>query len=393
MSVNFWLLCGAMLIVAAAFVIVLPKVWRRSEKGESTADWVRLRRRELAGAEGQLLDEVDLRALEDLGGGELHEPMERRSDLPLWWLPLALLAASYWLYGYLGNLEDVLINDDLVTLEPESPEAVEAVIARIEARVQDRPENLDYLSLLGEYHAARGDHASALPVYEAMLALLPENPEVLGRASQAEFLANERQLSDTARRRAEAALAVDPQQRAALGTLGMAAFEAQDYAAAVSYWERMLVQEPPGTPAYNMMAGVIAQARQRGGLAATEADALPTEAAAQTIGITVTVSLPEGAQVDPSAAVFVLARPSGAQSRMPTAVVRRAATEWPLTVRLTDAEAMAGQKLSTLESVEVEVQISPTGQPGLANASWTATANNVVPSRDATVSLSLSPAP
>lgn len=389
MSLMFWMFCGLMLVIAVAFILLVPRWWQHAQGGESTADWVRLRKRELEGAEGLLLDEVDLRALEDLGTDTQPTEPVFAKPMALWWVPVLLLVAAVGLYRELGNLEDVVINDLLVNLDPESPDTVLGVIDRIEARVVKRPENLDYLSLLGQYYAAQGDHASAQRVYEQMLLILPENPEVLGRAAQAEFLGADRALSERARLRAEAALAIDPEQRAALGTLGMAAFEAEDYVSAVGYWERMLALEPPGTPGYQMMAQVIAQARERAGMGPTDAEGT----AAGAVGIRVRVEVPADADIDPAASVFVLARPSGATSRMPTAVVRRSAATWPLEIQLTDAEAMAGQQISVLESVEVEVQVSPSGQPGLANATWYAKADNVVPSQDAAVTLKLAPAP
>ena len=60
---------------------------------------------------------------------------------------------------------------------------------------------------------------------------------------------------------------INPEQRSALGTLGMAAFEAGQYARALQYWEQLLAFEAPGTPGYQMLTTIIAEARTRGGLA------------------------------------------------------------------------------------------------------------------------------
>jgi cytochrome c-type biogenesis protein CcmH len=97
--------------------------------------------------------------------------------------------------------------------------------------------------------------------------------------------------------------------------------------------------------------------------------------------------MPEGR--NPLGTVFIVARPSGATQRMPTAAVRRSANELPFSVRLDDASSMAGQKISALNRVDVEVQVSATGQPGRANASWLATAVNVEPTTDAVIHLTL----
>jgi cytochrome c-type biogenesis protein CcmH len=391
MSLQFWLAALTMAVGAFFFLLFLPQKWRRSRRGESTADWVRLRKSELSGAEGQLLDEVELRALEDLStlGNDSDKPEAK--PIPLWWLAPLLVVSAVAVYQLLGSFEDVLITDELANLDPNSEAAVSAVIQRIEARAEARPDNADYLSLLGEYHAARGEHQSALEAYEQLIKLLPDNPQMLGRAAQAEFLATG-ELGPVARARAEAALAINPNQRAALGTLGMGAFEAGEYRAAIGFWQRMLAMETPGTPGYQMMQQVIAEAAQRAGLVPEALAQSGAESAADSgIGISVTVEAPDSASIAATDTVFILARPSGAQSRMPTAVVRRPAEGWPMTVRLTDSDAMAGQKLSSLDAVEVEVQVSPSGQPGRNSASWFAVADNVVPSNDTELTLTLQP--
>ena len=105
------------------------------------------------------------------------------------------------------------------------------------------------------------------------------------------------------------------------------------------------------------------------------------------VGVEVQVALPEGGEAE--GAVFVLARPSGSAQRMPTAVVRREASQLPFRVRLDDAASMAGQTLSSLPRVDIEVQVSPTGQPGRANASWVATVSSVEPSDSAVIEVVL----
>ena len=392
MSLTFWLAAVAMSVSAFFFLLWLPRKWRRSRRGESTADWVRLRKAELSGAEGQLLDEVELRALEDFSASAGDGDSVESKPVPLWWLAPLLLLAALAVYQLLGSYEDVLITDALANLDPTAEKDVAALIERIEARAEDRPDNIEYLSLLGQYHAARGEHESALKAYERLIELLPENAQALGRAAQAEFLASG-ELGPVVRARAEAALAIDPNQRAALGTLGMGAFEAGEYRAAIGFWQRMLAMETPGTQGYQMMQQVIAEAAQRGDidLAAIAGTSGANSAAASIVGVAVSVAAPDPQAISPEATVFILARPSGAQSRMPTAVIRRSATQWPLNVRLSDADAMAGQKLSELKAVEVEVQVSPSGQPGRDNASWFAIADNVVPSNNTEVALTLQP--
>lgn len=384
--------------LAAVFVVVLPRFWRRDVRGESVIDWLTLRRTELDPDAHDLLDEAELRVVEEL------EPAidlpSRRSPITSGKRAIALmlvgLLATVWLYGHLGAQPDVDISRRLENIADASPAEVQALVDAIVLRVESRPENVDYLSLLGEYYTGSEQSAKALDIYEQLLAIMPENPDVLARAAQAEFLANNRQLSARAARRAQAALAAAPNQRAALGTLGMAAFEAENYRDAVRYWERLARLERPGSSERVMIDRVLATARERAGLpalASTE-PARPSEqqtAAVSEIGVNIAITGVAALDISPSATVFVLARAAGSVQRMPVAVQRFTVADLPATIRLDDANSMAGQKVSVLPAVDIEVQVSSSGQPGLRNATWVANASAVIPSATQSVTLSLTP--
>jgi cytochrome c-type biogenesis protein CcmH len=364
--------------------------------GESHLDWLLIRRRELAEepaeTQQQLELDAELRLLDEGVVGSAESTEVGTASRSTRWLSavvvIVVLLLPTLLYWQLGALEDLRITRALENLEGSSPEAFDALIRDIEARSSARPGNVEYLSLLGEYYTAQNNHLLALETYEALLEQFPQSPELLARAAQAEYLSGERTLSAQARTRAEAALAIDPRQRSALGTLGIAAFEASDYALAVQYWERLLITENPGTPGYQMLSRILAEARQRGGLEAGE-NVSPSGPVPGSVGVDVLVSAPLGAAV--TGTVFVLARPAGSEQRMPVAVVRRDATDLPLKVRLDDASSMAGQKVSTLAALDIEVQVSPSGQPGLDNAAWWAGAESVSASESAAISLELAP--
>jgi cytochrome c-type biogenesis protein CcmH len=287
-----------------------------------------------------------------------------------------------------------MISRQLESLDEKStPQQMQALMDAVEARSAQRPENLDYVALLGRYYMGREDYARAAQTYADLAREMPGDAYALASAAQSEYLAAGRQLSPEARLRAEQALAIDPHQRTALGLLGMASFEQRQYRAAMSYWQRLLAVETPDSESARMISGVIEMARQR----LVDAGEMPSqavpavaqaaasqagEAAASTAGVTVEVSLPAGAEVAASDTVFVLARNAASDSRMPIAVQRLQAGELPVTLRLDDSNSMAGQKLSATESVLVVVQVSPTGTPGEANATWLGQAGPLAPSTD-----------
>ncbi len=386
----------SLLTVLAIGLLLVPRWQQRRWQGESNLDWLALRQGELNDVVGEdrqaLSRDAELRILDESSGAESEQVLPnggtfaggRRGVLLL---IAVVVIAPILLYFNLGAIEDVRIAEALEGMQDASPAEVQRLLSDIEERSAAKPGNVEYLSLLGEYYTAQNAHVRALEIYEQLLLEFPESAELLARAAQAEYLKGERQLTDRARRRAEAALAINPEQRSALGTLGMAAFEAGQYARALQYWEQLLAFEAPGTPGYQMLTTIIAEARTRGGLADAPA-VTPIEAEPSlSVGVTVTVAMPEG--VTAQGTVFVIARPSGGAQRMPTAAVRRSASELPFAVRLDDTSSMAGQKISALSLIDVEVQLSETGQPGRANASWLANAANIEPTEDAKIQLVL----
>ena len=275
----------------------------------------------------------------------------------------------------------MLITRQLATLEQATPADVERLIERIQIRSEARPANLDYQSLLGEYRLAAGEAAKALEHFEAILLEAPKAPDVLGRAAQAEFISNGQQLTPRAKARAEQALASDPREKAALATLGMGAFGEGRYIEAIGYWRVLRDLEPPGSSERQLMAQVIAEAERRLAVApsAREGDTGSVIEGSSDITVQVIVERPTTEQetLDSGATVFVIARPAGSSARMPTAVIREPVTALPIKVSLSDESSMAGQKLSALERVDIEVQISESGQPGLNNARFVGRAAGV----------------
>ena len=353
-------------------------IWRRKLEGETVDDWLAVRRTETS--DELLLSDAQLRVWDDKetenSAQAKADSITSASSRPGYQVALAglIVLATIVLYDRLGAYEDVQITRSIASLDEATPTDVTALITRIEARSAERPGNLDYQSLLGEYYVATGNAAGALERFEAILAEAPNAPDVLGRAAQAEFVAEGQVLTERARKRAEQALAGDPRQKSALATLAMGSFGAERYQEAIGYMRVLRDLEIPGSEGHQLMISAIAEAESRlSSAGATEVASETSAAEATKAAVTVTVSLPIG--VDESAlagqTVFVIARPAGSAARMPTAVTRIPANSWPLTVSLSDANSMAGQKLSALAKVDLEVQVSPSGQPGLNNASFT----------------------
>ncbi len=388
----FILACAGLLLLSALFYLIPSgrSGGADADLERANVEWYRLRKAELA-REGAVALEGDarLRLLEDEQQASVAVSANNTQTFPVWiLLPLVALLSS-GLYYLLGAAPDVMISRQLQALdEGGTPEQMQVLMSAVQTRSAQRPDNLDYVNLLGRYYMGQEAYARAAETYVELARELPEDAYALASAAQAEYLAAGRQLSSQARLRAEQALAIDPHQRTALGLLGMASFEQQQYRAAMSYWQRLLASEQPGSDSARMIASVIETARQRlvdaGELAPGPAVASESTAVAgePTPGVTVRVELPQGAELAATDTVFVLARNAASDSRMPIAVQRLLAGQLPLTLRLDDSNSMAGQKLSGTESIVVIVQVSPSGTPGEASATWLGRAGPLAPSLD-----------
>ena len=387
---TFILACAGLVLLSAVFYL-FPRVRpgaAEEDLDQANLEWFRQRETELAGdPDTALQEDARIRLLEDQ---RQHDAQQQASaqTFPVWiLLPLVAVLAT-GLYYALGAAPDVLITQRLQTMQEDTtPAQMRDLIHDVEVRSAQRPDNLHYLALLGRYYMGEEDYAQAATTYDALVEAVPGDAQALAYAAQAEYLAAGRALGDRARLRAEQALAADPQQRTALGLLGMASFEQQQYRAAIEYWQRLVAMEPANSESAQMIAGVIETARQR----LTEEDPAAAAAIAATeqaaaveagMGVTVRVSAPADAVITPTDTVFILARNADSDSRMPIAVQRLTGSQLPITLRLDDSNSMAGQKISQTASVIVAVQVSAEGRPGEANASWLGQLGPVSPSAD-----------
>jgi len=384
--VTLFLLACAGLIVLSGLFYLLPQRRDNQTAGDNAGanlDWYRLRQTELRPEELEALEgDMALRMLEDDNSERaVAASSDHESSFPRWLLLPIIAVATASLYYYLGAAPDVMIKKQIQAIsESTEPEQLQALFEAIEIRSQQKPENLHYVALLGRYYMDQQDYKRAAGLYGELAEGSPQDSQALAYAAQAEYLAEGRNLTPRAQLFAEQALAIDPGQRTALGLLGMVLFEQEQYRAAIEYWQRLVATESPGSANAKMIEGVIAQARDKLDASGQPVPGPKQPSDLKTLGVTVNVSFPEGAQINPQDTVFVLARAADAKSRMPVAVVRLLASQLPIDVRLDDSKSMAGQKLSSLESIAVVVQVSPEGRPGEESATWLGSAGPLSPS-------------
>lgn len=194
----------------------------------------------------------------------------------------------------------------------------------------------------------------ALGAYEMSLSTealnnLPANERafVIAQAAQDEFMANDRVADQDVVNLFRMALDLDPNQITALGSLGIIAFEQSDYSQAAALWTRMLGLLPPGSDQANAISAGIARANARADAQQAALDALP--AAEIALSVQLSSGLPESMR---DATVFVFARAVGGPAR-PVAAARLPATDLPVSLTLSNQDALMGGRLH--QGLQVEV--------------------------------------
>lgn len=258
-----------------------------------------------------------------------------------------VLALSAGLYAYLGT--------------PVPPTTgIDAMMASLEQRLAERPENLDGWKLLARSHMQLGNYGEAIRAYERAVELeSASNPQTLANLGEAVLNGEPESITGRAGELFENALALAPGNPKALFYGGIAALERGDSALAADRWEALLAQSPPPE--------IEAILRER---VAVWRGGTPDTSAGSVVQVDVSLSADADAAVGPEATVYIIAR-DPAQPSPPIAAVRRKASELPLTVALGDGDSMIpGRLLSSYERLEIVARASLSGNPMAQSGDW-----------------------
>jgi cytochrome c-type biogenesis protein CcmH len=264
-----------------------------------------------------------------------------------------------------------------------SPAKVEEMVGKLEAKLQQEPNNVEGWALLAHTYYAMNRMPQAVAAYEHAVKLEPDNATLL--ADYADALGSQQGgLDGKPMELVARALKVDPTQWKALALAGTAAFDHKDYKLALTYWEKLRSTLPPDSNLAKSVDGSISEARQLGGIAgeapasaalpsaamaaaapapAKPKDAPAANAAAPGAGIAASVKLAPAltASVAPTDTVWVFVR-AATGPKMPLAIIRKEAKDLPATFALDDSMAMQpNMKISSFPEVVVGARVSKTG--------------------------------
>lgn len=248
---------------------------------------------------------------------------------------------------------------------------IEAMIARLAARLKDKPDDAEGWTMLARSYTAQGKFADALPAFKKAMELRPNDAQAIADYADGLAVVNNRSLDGEPAALIDKAVKLDPKNVKALSLAGTVAFTKSDFKSAVGYWEKAVAASDPNSEFTRQLQGALNEARERAGMpavAAAEAPPptptpTPTAAATGPAQVSGRVSLDPKlkGQVGPDDTLFVFARaPTG--SKMPLAIIRKKVSDLPFDFKLDDSMAMSpAASLSTVPQVVVGARISKSG--------------------------------
>ncbi len=416
---TFWIVAALLVVAALAFVLV-PLLRSGAGRGPSIryANLAVLRRqRQEIESDVQLgllpgdareaaLAELAARAEEDLApAAEASAPAARRPWGAVAAFGVLIPAVSVGLYLWVGA--PAVTDPQLMAAAKAKPgdHQIEEMVAALEQKMKDRPDDVQGWSLLARSYAATGKPDKALAAYAHLAKIAPDDPSVLTDYADALALSRGRNLAGEPTELVMRALKIDPRHPKALALAGTAKLNSGDFAESITYWERLYAVVPPASEDADQVIGIIEEVRGRaaaagkplppsklaaapaqpppfgamgkagapqppaGTQAPAPAQAAPAKpAAGKAVSGTVTLAPALKGKTAPTDTLFIYAR-AETGSRMPLAILRGGAGELPREFVLDDSMGMSpAVTLSGTPSVVIEARVSKAGgavtQPG-----------------------------
>ncbi|SFH25940.1 cytochrome c-type biogenesis protein CcmH [Nitrosospira sp. Nsp14] len=410
---SFWVVAGVFIVGALMFV--LPTLWsKRNRDGGVARDATNIDvyRDQLAELDSDLRSdiltleqyeqskrELQQRMLEDIPQGEtmaatLMSGNRNVATITLTTLAVPLLAVS--LYLWLGNTK-ALLPQPQATEHPAMSSAGSAegghpdfssVLENLIARLRDQPDDIEGWLMLGRTYAMMQRFNEAKEAYEKVLALSPDNPEVLTDYADIVAMTHDGSLVGEPYELIKKALRLDARNPKALALAGTAEFEQKKYKEAAASWEKLLALIPPSEAeltqsvkasideakslASGGKGGMIARAMEQPGSQtpppaenkpAGAAGAGAATATSGTLSGKVALSPAMATKTSANDSVYIFAR-AKAGPRAPLATLRLQVKDLPASFTLNDSMARSGVQLSTFpDEVVVGARISKSGSP------------------------------
>jgi len=305
--------------------------------------------------------ELESRLLEDVrASAALAAAPPKRGGALAWAAGVAIPVVALAVYLTVGS-------PAMIEREAEhavTAKQIEAMVARLDAKLRENPDDIDGLRLLGRSYSALGRFHEAADAYARAATRAPRDPQLLADFADALAMARGQTMLGEPEKLVMRALEIDPNNLKALALAGTAQYERKDYRAAAKTWGRMLPLVPAGGEDARAIQSNIDEALEMAGGSAAPGPA----AAGKALRGEVRLSEKLKKDAAPDDTVFIFARPAGGGG-MPLAILKKRVRDLPAAFALDDSMAMAPQaRLSGFPQVVITARVSKSGsatpQPG-----------------------------
>jgi cytochrome c-type biogenesis protein CcmH len=263
-----------------------------------------------------------------------------------------VIVASLAGYRYCGGSQQVqeyyadAAQQELVQEELKKYKSPQELIAALKSRVEAKQNDPKGWFLLARLYSANNDAPSAIAALQKANALKPHDTSIQMELVQVDFFSHDRHFSKMSYDLLQDIVQREPENATALDFFGGAEFQRGHYEQAITHWRKLLPRLKPGSEELGQVERSIREAQSK----------MQPERK-----IHVTIDVPRALQkrIKPNDTLFVFAKAVKGPP-MPLVVSRQRVTKFPITITLTNENAMLPEDfvLLAFDDVMVGARIS-----------------------------------
>ena len=382
----FWILAAMMILLGLWFVIPPLLSKKESDTQDHDALNVAIYKQKLADLDNnedklsaeelaQAKQEIEQSLLQDVDSTQtVTTPINARTQR----MVAAIVAVIIPLFTVLfywqlapQQLEQVIAYEPGQTdIKKKLPNVME-MVAKLEQKLKQKPEDPRGWSLLGRSYFVMGRYSEAANAYAQANTLSGDNADTLADYAEALAMSLNGKLQGKPAELIQRALAKQPQHPKSLWLAGTTAYQDKAYQKAIDHWQLLYeLHSDKQSQGAQTLQKQIAQARSQLGHPPSLAmkPATPKPVAKISVQVSVNLDASLQAKASPNDIVFIFARADQGPP-MPLAIVRKQVKDLPVTVKLDDTMAMMpSMKISSFDKIRVGARVSKSGnakaQPG-----------------------------
>lgn len=400
MMLHFWF-TAALLLIIAAVIFIFPFV-RGNKSSIKKSDRIsrnqlnsnlyaiRLAEIEADDAQGLIVDkekviaELQHNLLDDITDSEVIKETKEGGAI---WIPglLVLVFGSIALYLSVGareevkKLDNVLANYEMLqhklfndAKSRPTDQELKDIMLGLRVQLKEKPNDADGWLLYARLSMIFRQGEAATAAIQKAYALDNKSVDIILVYIELKMKTGDEYDKQQAKEMVVALLNEYPKELDAWSLYAFIALQAEDYNAAIARWKKMLELVDSGSDKAEMLNDSIIYAQKK---LAEKDPALVAKASNKTSddatveGYEVTIEVADNVVIPKNGFLFLFASPAGAP--MPIAAIRMKISSFPITLNLSDANAMmAGTKLSNYPELVIKARISPGSAVSHKQGQW-----------------------